>query len=35
MPAAEVEADVRARLSPFVPFSPVSTGSEGDTRLHT
>ncbi len=33
MPAAEVEADVRARLPPFEPFSPVSTGSKGDMRL--
>ncbi len=33
MPAAEVEADVRAKLPPFEPFSPVSTGSKGDMRL--
>ncbi len=33
MPAAEVEAVVRARLPPFESFSPVSTGSKGDTRL--
>lgn len=33
MPAVEVEADVRARLPPFEPFSPVSMGSKGDTRL--
>ncbi len=33
MPAAEVEADVRARLPPFEPFSPVSTGSKWDMRL--
>lgn len=25
--------DVRARLPPFEPFSPMSTGSKGDTRL--
>ncbi len=33
MPAAEVEANVRAKLPPFEPFSPVSTGSKGDMRL--
>ncbi len=34
MPAAEVEqGHVRARLPPFEPFSPVSTGSKEDMRL--
>lgn len=31
MPA---EADVRARVPPFEPFSPVSTGSKRDMRLN-
>ncbi|KAI2665845.1 Transposon Ty3-G Gag-Pol polyprotein [Labeo rohita] len=33
MSAVEVEADVRARLPPFESFSPMSTGSKGETRL--
>ncbi|KAL1254352.1 hypothetical protein QQF64_016581 [Cirrhinus molitorella] len=32
-PATEVEAEVRARLPPFEPFSPSSTASKGETRL--
>uniref|UniRef100_A0A672PHY8 CCHC-type domain-containing protein n=1 Tax=Sinocyclocheilus grahami TaxID=75366 RepID=A0A672PHY8_SINGR len=33
MPAAEVDADVRARLPQFEPFSPMSTGSKEGARL--
>ncbi|KAL1266443.1 hypothetical protein QQF64_002118 [Cirrhinus molitorella] len=33
MPGAEAEADVRARLPPFEPFSPESISSKGETRL--
>ncbi len=32
-PTAEVEAEARAGLPPFEPFSPMSVSSKGETRL--
>lgn len=33
MPAVEVEAEVRVKLPPFKPFSPMSTDSKGEAQL--